>query len=77
MKKKCSFCGRDENEARLLISGMTGFICENCVEQAHDILLSSGVLEAVKEAKADKFKLKKVPKPHDIKAHRPICHRTG
>lgn len=69
MKKKCSFCGRDENEARLLISGMTGFICENCVEQAHDILLSSGVLEALKEAKADKFKLKKVPKPHDIKAH--------
>ena len=69
MKKKCSFCGRDENEARLLISGMTGFICENCVEQAHDILLSSGVLEAVKEAKADKFKLKKVPKPHDIKVH--------
>ena len=69
MKKKCSFCGRDENEARLLISGMTGFICENCVEQAHEILLSSGVLEAVKEAKADKFKLKKVPKPHDIKAH--------
>lgn len=69
MKKKCSFCGRDENEARLLISGMTGFICENCVEQAHDILLSSGVLEAVKETKADKFKLKKVPKPHDIKAH--------
>lgn len=69
MKKKCSFCGRDENEARLLISGMTGFICENCVEQAHDILLSSGVLEAVKEAKTDKFKLKKVPKPHDIKAH--------
>ena len=69
MKKRCSFCGRDENEARLLISGMTGFICENCVEQAHDILLSSGVLEAVKEAKADKFKLKKVPKPHDIKVH--------
>lgn len=69
MKKRCSFCGRDENEARLLISGMTGFICENCVEQAHDILLSSGVLETVKEAKADKFKLKKVPKPHDIKAH--------
>lgn len=69
MKKRCSFCGRDENEARLLISGMTGFICENCVEQAHDILLSSGVLEALKEAKADKFKLKKVPKPHDIKAH--------
>ena len=69
MKKRCSFCGRDENEARLLISGMTGFICENCVEQAHEILLSSGVLEAVKEAKADKFKLKKVPKPHDIKAH--------
>lgn len=69
MKKRCSFCGRDENEARLLISGMTGFICENCVEQAHDILLSSGVLEALKEAKTDKFKLKKVPKPHDIKAH--------
>ncbi|MDD7319096.1 MAG: ATP-dependent Clp protease ATP-binding subunit ClpX [Prevotella sp.] len=69
MKKKCSFCGRDENEARLLISGMTGFICENCVEQAHDILLSSGVLEAAKEPKTDTFKLKEVPKPHEIKAH--------
>lgn len=37
MKKVCSFCGRGENEVKLLISGLNGQICENCVEQAYQI----------------------------------------
>ena len=37
----CSFCGRSEQEVNLLISGMTGFICDMCAEQAHDIVTDS------------------------------------
>lgn len=35
---KCSFCGRDESEAMMLITGVTGHICEVCVEQSHNII---------------------------------------
>ena len=71
-KKICSFCGRSENEVRLLITGLSGFICEDCVQQAYQIVLSSGVLDAAgngKKGDDESFKLKKVPKPKDIKAY--------
>ena len=35
---QCSFCGRKKSEVEILISGQNGFICENCVEQAHAIV---------------------------------------
>src|SRR5512133_2201550 len=40
MKKmdKCSFCGRDKKDVQILIAGMEGHICENCIEQAHAII---------------------------------------
>ena len=38
MKKECSFCGRNEKQVRLLITGMNGFICDECVQQAYLIL---------------------------------------
>lgn len=71
IKKKCSFCGRSEQEVRLLITGADGFICEDCVQQAYQIAVASGALEAeVEQHAADQpFKLKKVPKPQDIKAY--------
>jgi len=31
----CSFCGRYESEVDFLISGINGFICDECVEHAH------------------------------------------
>lgn len=34
----CSFCGKKRNEVQMLISGQNGFICENCIEQAHSIV---------------------------------------
>ena len=37
----CSFCGRSEQEVNLLISGMTGYICDMCAEQAHEIVNDS------------------------------------
>ena len=34
----CSFCGRERKDVSLLIAGIEGHICENCVEQANDII---------------------------------------
>ena len=70
-KKTCSFCGRRESEVRLLITGLNGYICEDCAKQAYDIVRSAGVVGA-KDAAEDKeepFKLKKVPKPKEIKKY--------
>lgn len=70
-KKTCSFCGRGESEVRLLITGLNGYICEDCAKQAYDIVRSAGVVGA-KDAAEDKeepFKLKKVPKPKEIKKY--------
>ena len=73
MKKTCSFCGRGENDVRLLITGINGYICEDCAMQAHDIVLSSGVLGNTDKKKGGKksegFKLSKVPKPVEIKEY--------
>ncbi|MFV0291017.1 MAG: ATP-dependent Clp protease ATP-binding subunit ClpX [Mangrovibacterium sp.] len=35
---KCSFCGRDRNDVGVLIAGLDGHICNNCIDQAHQIL---------------------------------------
>ena len=70
-KKTCSFCGRSESEVRLLITGLNGYICEDCAKQAYDIVRSAGVVGA-KDAAEDKeepFKLKTVPKPKEIKKY--------
>ena len=66
-KKVCSFCGRSENEGRLLITGINGFICEDCAKQAYEIIQSTGVLAP--KAGEGKFVLKEVPKPVEIKKY--------
>ncbi len=66
-KKVCSFCGRSENEVRLLITGINGFICEDCAKQAYDIIQSTGVLAP--KAGEGKFVLKEVPKPVELKKY--------
>lgn len=35
---KCSFCGRDKRDTNMLIAGITGHICDSCVNQAEVIL---------------------------------------
>ena len=35
---KCSFCGRDKKDTNLLIAGLSGHICDRCIEQAYDIV---------------------------------------
>lgn len=67
-KKVCSFCGRSENDVRLLITGINGFICEDCAKQAFEIVQSTGVLNNNKTPD-NGFALKEIPKPADIKAY--------
>ena len=69
MKKECSFCGRNEHQVKLLISGLHGYICEECAVQAYEITQSAGILNNDNKKKEEKFSLKKVPKPKDIKAY--------
>ncbi len=67
MKKVCSFCGNGEKDVRLLISGINGFICENCAQQAYQIVQTSGVMAASAVGSKEKFKLKKGHKRKEIK----------
>ena len=62
-QNRCSFCGRTENEVKMLIYGIDGYICDECAEQAITI---------VKEARASQkqdVKLENLPKPQEIKAY--------
>ena len=61
----CSFCGRPKNEVGILIAGITGHICENCIEQAHQIVDEQFKFEDPKALSTD-FKLLK---PLQIKEH--------
>ena len=35
---RCSFCGREKKDTNLLIAGISGHICDRCIEQAHSIV---------------------------------------
>lgn len=61
-QNKCSFCNRKESEVALMISGVSGYICDMCAEQAHAIVNDSFKGSAVS---AD-FDLGSLPKPIEI-----------
>ena len=63
-KRKCSFCGRPESEVGILITGMNGYICDSCSQQAYEI-----VKEAMKTSSsgAGSLDLAELPKPVEIK----------
>lgn len=60
----CSFCGRSENETNLLISGISGYICDMCAEQAHEIVNES--FKNTGKSSPD-ITLHSLPKPKEIK----------
>jgi len=76
-KNKCSFCGRTEDQVDLMLTGMDGYICSDCARQAYQIVVdnlggeSSDALarKANNSVKGDEYKMSKVPKPTEIKAH--------
>jgi ATP-dependent Clp protease ATP-binding subunit ClpX len=58
---KCSFCGKDKKEVFIIIGGLSGHICDQCVAQAQKI-----VDEETKMRSDDNRKIKLI-KPHEIK----------
>jgi ATP-dependent Clp protease ATP-binding subunit ClpX len=59
---RCSFCGREKRDTNLLIAGISGHICDSCIEQAHSILQE----ELKKKSEFDVNQIK-LSKPADIK----------
>jgi ATP-dependent Clp protease ATP-binding subunit ClpX len=59
---RCSFCGREKRDTNLLIAGISGHICDSCIEQANSILQ-----EEIK--KKNEFDVKQIAllKPSEIK----------
>ncbi|MBQ9570118.1 MAG: ATP-dependent Clp protease ATP-binding subunit ClpX [Prevotella sp.] len=73
MKNVCSFCGRSDKEVRLMITGLSGQICDDCARQAYQIV-QDNQKETSKNAKAnnkkgDDLAALKVPKPKEIKEY--------
>src|SRR6185436_6592517 len=59
---KCSFCGRSKEETNILIAGIEGHICENCIAQAQQIMDE----ELYQQNKKFFFNLPKTIKPKEI-----------
>jgi ATP-dependent Clp protease ATP-binding subunit ClpX len=70
---KCSFCGMPRKRVKLLITGMSGCICDNCARQAIEIIDQTEQQEAkslVSGSKLNSFK------PKAIKEYLSVCNRT-
>lgn len=70
-KKVCSFCGRSEKDVNFLITGMNGFICDSCAQQAYQIVLEAGFGPEGTRKNSGVFdvSLNDVPKPTEIKEY--------
>ncbi len=67
-EKKCSFCDRAESEVNILFTGIKGNICDQCIENAHSLLIEATTEKPKKEEpKPDLFK-SKIFKPREIMA---------
>lgn len=65
-QKHCSFCGRPKNETKLLIAGIGANICDECIEQAVNILHEELSVPGT-EPEEDK-EVSELKKPTEIKA---------
>ena len=75
-KNSCSFCGRNESEVKILITGLNGFICDDCVDQAYEIAQTirknhgrASESDSTQAVGQSKMKLHKIPKPQEIKEY--------
>jgi len=64
-QQHCSFCGRSEKELKILLTGINGYICNECVERAYEMVNESNDTQK----KGDKFSFSKseLPHPKEIK----------
>lgn len=61
----CTFCGRNSRDVNMLINGISGAICDECAQQAYEIVKE----QKPTKGKGSAFGLKQqdLPKPEDIK----------
>ena len=62
---KCSFCGREKKDTTVLIAGIEGYICDNCVTQAQGIVKE----ESLAKINVNLDNELKLMKPVEIKKH--------
>ncbi|MCA1762665.1 MAG: ATP-dependent Clp protease ATP-binding subunit ClpX [Cryomorphaceae bacterium] len=62
---KCSFCGRGKSEVNVLIAGITGHICDNCISQAQSIIKEELAQKAHQKLESSLV----LQKPEEIKAY--------
>ncbi len=60
----CSFCGKKKNEVLIMVSGLNGHICDECIFQAHQIVLEE--MKVKSDGPPPKFNL---IKPAEMKTH--------
>lgn len=63
-KNHCMFCGRSEDEVPMLLSGIDGFICSDCVELAADYI---GQMKGTRRSSEPAGKVGELQKPQIIK----------
>ncbi|MGZ4099547.1 MAG: AAA family ATPase, partial [Bacteroidia bacterium] len=61
---KCSLCNRDTKEAKILIAGINGHVCDNCITQAYNLIKE----ESSGDQKQQIQHSLNLLKPHAIKA---------
>ncbi len=64
---RCSFCGRAEDEVKLMMPGYNGCICNDCAEMAYNIAKEQ--LSKNEMAALDDINLEQIPKPTQIKEY--------
>ncbi|MCF8448616.1 MAG: ATP-dependent Clp protease ATP-binding subunit ClpX [Taibaiella sp.] len=71
-EKRCSFCDRGETDVNILFTGIKGNICDQCIENAHSLLLEATTdkdkTETPPASKPAEIMKTKLYKPREIKA---------
>lgn len=62
--KKCSFCGRTEDEVNLMFNGNNAYICDACAEYVHSVIAHVQEQFVKEEKKEEELQIKT---PHEIK----------
>ena len=67
----CSFCGRSESEVDRLIAGNGVFICDECIDICHSLLLENGAQPQARCKPKSKQPQQdfKLPTPEELKSH--------
>ena len=68
VEKKCSFCDRTEQDVNILFTGLKGNICDQCIENASQLLQEAvGETKSEKQKSSQNLKDHKLYKPREIK----------